>query len=327
MAKISYYYDTETCRYERVKTSKVDVVLNWLGLLSVCIVFGFVISIVRSEYFPSQKEKQLQKENADLLYSVNLLNKEVDNLKGMAKTLQERDDNVYRVVFEAEPIPKQIRTAGAGGRERYQDLIDKNLTHEDLILETVSKIDKLKRQMYVQTKSYDDLFEMALNKKEMWASIPAIRPISDKDLKRFASGYGSRMHPILKVRKMHWGCDFSAPIGTPIYATGDGKVIKAKRNLYTGYGNEVEIDHGFGYVTKYAHLNEFDIRKGQKIKRGQKIGEVGNTGLSVAPHLHYEVIYKGSKLNPTNFFYGDLTPEEYEILLEKASEDTQALGQ
>jgi len=326
MAKISYYYDTETCRYERVKTSKVDVLLNGLGLLSVCILFGFIISIVKSQYFPSQKEKQLQKENTDLLYSVSLLNKEVDNLKTVASTLQERDDNVYRVVFEAEPIPEQIRMAGIGGRERYKDLIDKNLTHEDLILETMSKIDLLKRQMYIQTKSYDQLFELAFNKKEMLASIPAIRPISDKNLKRFASGYGTRMHPILKVKKMHAGCDFSAPVGTPIYATGDGKVVTTNRNL-GGYGNEIEINHGFGYVTKYAHMSKFDVRKGQVVKRGQKIGEVGNTGLSVAPHLHYEVIHNGNKTNPTNYFHGDLTPEEYEILLIKASEENQSLGQ
>ncbi len=325
MAKISYYYDTETCRYERVKTSKVDVVLNGLGLLSVCILFGFIISIVRSEYFPSQKEMQLKKENEDLLFSYNLLNKEVENLKKMMGNLQERDDNVYRVVFEAEPIPEQIRIAGAGGSERYQDLIDRKLSHEDLILGTMDKIERLKRQMYIQTKSYDQLFEMAMNKKEMLASIPAIRPISDQNLKRFASGFGYRIHPILKVRKMHTGCDFSAPVGTPIYATGDGTVVKVQRSL-KGYGHEIEIDHGFGYVTKYAHMSKFDVRKGQKVTRGQKIGEVGNTGMSVAPHLHYEVIKDGRKIDPTNFFHGDLTPEEYEILLRKASEENQSLG-
>ncbi len=325
MAKISYYYDTETCRYERVRTSKVDVILNGLGLLSICILFGFVISIVRSEYFPSQKELQLTKENEDLLFSYNLINKEVEGLKKMMGTLQERDDNVYRVVFEAEPIPEQIRIAGAGGSERYQDLIDRKLTHEELVLSTMSKVDKLKRQMYIQTKSYDQLFEMAMNKKEMLASIPAIRPVSDKNLNRFASGFGIRMHPILKVRKMHTGCDFSAPVGTPIYATGNGKVVKVERSV-TGYGNEIEIDHGFGYITKYAHLSKFNAKLGDVVTRGQKIGEVGNTGMSVAPHLHYEVIYNGVKVDPTNFFHGDLTPEEYEILLKKAAEDNQSLG-
>lgn len=325
MARIKYYYDTETCRYERVKTSHIDVILNGLGLLSVCILFGLLISILRSEYFPSQKEKQLYKENNDLLYSYNLLNKEVEELKGMMQSLQARDDKVYRVVFEADPIPEEIRKAGIGGSRRYQDLIDKKLTHQDLILETMSKIDLLKRRMYIQTTSYDEIFEMALNKKEMLASIPAIRPVSDKDLTRFASGFGMRMHPILKVPRLHAGCDFSAPVGTPIYATGNGKVIKVKRSL-KGYGNEIEVDHGFGYVTKYAHLNKFDVRKGEKVKRGQKIGEVGNTGLSVAPHVHYEVIYNNQKIDPVNFFHGDLTPEQYKILLRKASEKNQSLG-
>ncbi|MCU0392022.1 MAG: M23 family metallopeptidase [Thermoflexibacter sp.] len=324
MARIKYYYDTETCKFEPIKTSTSDIVINFAGFL----IFSLVISIglvsVYVNYFPSEREADLAKENQQLLLKYNILNTEIANVSGMLKSLQERDDKVYRVVFEAEPIPMEIRSAGTGGTEKYRDLLDEKLKREELIVNTLQRLDKLKKQMYIQTKSYDEIFEKAKEKARMLASIPAIQPISNKDLKLFASGFGMRMHPIYKVMKMHTGCDFTAPHGSPVYATGDGVVISSE--AVGGYGNQVEIDHGFGYVTRYAHLSTFKVKKGQKVKRGQKIGEVGSTGVSVSPHLHYEIEHNGIKIDPVNYFFNDLSPAQYEKLLEIAKQERQSMG-
>ncbi|MBX2844300.1 MAG: M23 family metallopeptidase [Flammeovirgaceae bacterium] len=325
MAKIKYYYDTETCRYERVQTSTSDVIVNALGLLFICVIFGIIFSFTYSAYFPSASVQRLKKENNELLYHYNLMNKEISNLDEVLSHLQERDDDIYRSIFEAEPIPMEIRQAGSGGSQKFKDLLDKRLSREDLVISTLQKIDVLKRQMYIQTKSFDEIAQLAKSKKEMISHIPAMQPISNKNLKRLASGYGMRFHPILKIKRMHNGIDFSAPKGTLIYATGDGKVIKLQRSR-KGYGNEIEIDHGFGYVTKYAHLLEFNVRKGQTVKRGQIIGKVGSSGLSVAPHLHYEVIYKNRKVNPVYYFSNDVTDDQYDKLIEIASRENQSLG-
>jgi murein DD-endopeptidase MepM/ murein hydrolase activator NlpD len=325
MARIKYYYDTETCRYERIKKGKWDVFLNSLGFLSVSLVLAVTIVMVSNLYFDSPKEAGLKKENEELRLYYDMMEKDVSRLNEMLAALQDRDDNIYRIIFEAEPIPSTIRQAGVGGTERYKELLEKGLRREDLILSNLQKIDQLKKQMYIQTKSYDDIIRMANDKEQMWASIPAIQPISNQELKRMASGFGMRMHPIYKVRKLHAGCDFSAPRGTPIYATGDGEV-RLVRSQYSGYGKEIEIDHGYGYITKYAHLDKFNVKKGQKVKRGEVIGYVGNTGSSTAPHLHYEVIKDRKKVNPMNFFFQDLNADEYEKLLELASRENQSLG-
>jgi murein DD-endopeptidase MepM/ murein hydrolase activator NlpD len=325
MARIKYYYDTETCRYERIKKGKWDVFLNTLGFLSVSFILAVAIVMVSNLYFDSPKEAMLKKENEELRLYYDMMEKDVSRLSEMLTALQDRDDNIYRIIFEAEPIPSTIRQAGVGGTERYKELLEKGLRREDLILSNLQKIDQLKKQMYIQTKSYDDIIRMANDKEQMWASIPAIQPISNQELKRMASGFGMRMHPIYKVRKLHAGCDFSAPRGTPIYATGDGEV-RLVRSQYSGYGKEIEIDHGYGYITKYAHLDKFNVKKGQKVKRGEVIGYVGNTGSSTAPHLHYEVIKDRKKVNPMNFFFQDLNAGEYEKLLELASRENQSLG-
>lgn len=324
MAKIQYYYDTETCKFEPVKTSNADIVLNLAGFLvfSLFISIGLVTFYVN--YFPSEHEANLVKDNQQLLLKYQVLNKEVSAANQVLRTLQERDDNVYRVVFEAEPIPMEVRSAGTGGTEKYRDLLDERLKHEDIIIGAFQRLDKLRKQMYIQTKSYDELFEKAKEKAKMLASMPAIQPISNKNLTQFASGFGMRMHPIYKVMKMHTGCDFSAPNGTPVYATGDGVVISSE--VSSGYGNQVEIDHGYGYITKYAHLSAFSVRKGQRVKRGQKIGAVGSTGVSVSPHLHYEIMRNGNKIDPVNYFFNDLSPAQYEKLLEIAKQERQSMG-
>lgn len=325
MARIKYYYDTETCRYERIKRGKWDVFLNLLGFTTVSFILAIGIVMISNLYFDSPKEAMLKKENEELRLYYDMMEKDVSRLNEMLTVLQERDDNIYRIIFEAEPIPSTIRQAGIGGTERYKELLEKGLKREELILSNLQKIDQLKKQMYIQTKSYDDIVRMANDKEKMWACIPAIQPINNKELNRMASGYGMRMHPIYKVRKMHTGCDFSAPRGTPIYATGDGE-IRLVRSQYGGYGKEIEIDHGYGYITKYAHMDKFNVKKGQKVKRGEIIGYVGNTGSSTAPHLHYEVIKDKKKVNPMNFFFQDLNAEEYEKLLEFASRENQSLG-
>ena len=323
MTKIRYYYDTETCRYERIQTTKPDLVMNFFGILFAILIIGVSAIYIYITHFPSPKENTLRKENEDLLTSYKLVDKELSKVKKMLTALQERDDNIYRVIYEAEPIPKEIRNAGTGGTQKYKALLNKKLAREDLIISTLNKIEKLKRQMYIQTKSYDEIVNLARNKYDLLASIPAIQPISNKDLKKFASGYGMRFHPILKVKRMHQGCDFSAKKGTPIYATGDGKVVMSRRNR--GYGHFIKIDHGFGYKTHYAHLSRYAVRNRQKVKRGDLIGYVGSTGLSVAPHLHYEVVYNGRKVNPINHFYNDLTPDQYNKLLEMAALENQSL--
>ncbi|MEN8249068.1 MAG: M23 family metallopeptidase [Bacteroidota bacterium] len=327
MARIKYYYDTETCKYERVKVRTWDVVLNLLGFLSIALLIAGGLLWGFTKYFESPKEMVLRKENEELLFHYKILEKEMQTATNMMDNLQERDDNVYRVIFEAEPIPSSIRQAGSGGSERYKELLDANLIQEELIVKDFQAIDLLKRQMYVQTKSYDDIIELALNKEKMMAAIPAIQPIKNKELTRLASGFGMRIHPIYKVKRMHTGIDFSAPRGTPIYATGGGTVKKASVSYRkTGYGNQVEIDHGFGYVTKYAHMQMLAVKKGQKVKRGDLIGYVGSTGGSTAPHCHYEIMKNGKKINPIQYIIQDVTDEEYEKLLELASRENQSLG-
>jgi hypothetical protein len=325
MARLKYYYDTETCKYERIKVRHLDVVLNLLGFLSVSFLIALVIVPFYTSYFQSDREAVLRKENAELRLYYELLNKEMQKTNQMLAALQERDDNVYRVIFEAEPLAASVRTAGVGGVERYRELLEKGIEREELIVAAMRKIDLLKKKMYIQTKSYDEIVNLAKNKEQMVACLPAIQPISNKELTRLASGFGVRIHPIYKVRRMHTGVDFSAPRGTPIYAAGDGVITTVVSNL-GGYGREVQINHGYGYVTLYAHLDNFNVKPGQRVKRGQCIGYVGSTGSSTAPHLHYEVIHNGEKVNPVHFFFNDLKPAEYEKLLELAAVENQSLS-
>ena len=327
MARIKYYYDTETCKYERVKVSTWDVLLNLLGFLTIALLIAAGLLFTFNKYFESPKELSLRKENEELFYHYQVLEQQWQDVNQMITSLQERDDNIYRVIFEAEPISSSIRQAGAGGSEKYKDLLNSNLSQEDLILENFKRIDQLKRQMYIQTKSYDEIIGLAINKEDMMAAIPAIQPVSNVELTRLASGFGKRIHPIYKVKRMHTGLDFSATRGTPVYATGGGHVKKAQMSyLKTGYGNQIEIDHGYGYITKYAHLQLLAVKKGQKVKRGDLIGYVGNTGGSTAPHCHYEIIKNGKKINPIQYIIQDVTDEEYDKLLELASRENQSLG-
>src|SRR5690606_11217242 len=231
----------------------------------------------------------------------------------------------YRVVLGAEPIDQSVRNAGIGGSDRYAEIDEKDMPLKDMIVDLSSKVDRLKRKLYIESKSQDEIVQLAENKEKLYAAIPAIQPISNEQLVALASGFGMRIHPVYKVRKLHTGIDFAAPIGTPIYATADGTVAEVSVR-FSGYGKMIEIDHGFGYRTRYAHMHDFAVRQGQNIKRGELIGYVGDTGLSTAPHLHYEVLRNGTQINPVHYFFNDLTPAEYEKIVELASIENQSLG-
>lgn len=325
MAKIKYYYDTETCKYERVRVKSQDVVLNFLGLTSFIFIMAVGLVLLYNKYFTSPNEVMLQNEVAELEYYYEDLQNEVERINQILGALEKRDDDVYRIVLGAEPIDASIRNAGIGGTDRYSEIREKDFKRRDLVVDLKEKIDKLKRKMYIQSKSYDELLQTAVRKEEMFAAIPAIQPISNQELIRLASGFGWRIHPIYKVKKLHTGIDFSAPIGTPVYATADGEVKNVKVR-FSGYGKFIEIDHGFGYHTRYAHLHDFNVKQGQKVKRGELIAYVGNTGMSTAPHLHYEVLKNGKKINPIHYFFNDLNPKEYEKIIELASIENQSLG-
>jgi murein DD-endopeptidase MepM/ murein hydrolase activator NlpD len=293
-----------------------------LSYLATGLVFATIVIVFAYRYLDSPKERQLLRENENLKIQYEILNKRVELLAAVLEDLQQRDDNIYRVIFEAEPIADNIRKAGFGGVNRYKSL--EGFDNSQLVIEATKKIDRLAKQMYIQSKSFDEVFNLAKNKEAMLASIPAIQPVSNKDLTRVASGFGYRTHPIYKIQHLHTGLDFTAPVGTEIYATGDG-IVKEVNTDSRGYGNHIIISHGFGYETLYAHLSKFNgLKPGQKVKRGEVIGFIGNTGTSTGPHLHYEVIKNGEKINPINFFYNDLTPEEYQKMIELTSQAGQS---
>jgi len=265
--------------------------------------------------FGSPSEKELRKENSMLMAQYNVLSKRLDDALEVLQDVQQRDDNLYRVIFQADPISSDIRKAGYGGTNRYENLM--TLANSELIINTTQKMDLLSKQLYIQSRSFDDVVSLAKSHEDMLRSMPAIQPVSNKNLKKTASGYGMRIDPIYNTRKFHAGMDFSCNIGTDVYATGDGVVEKV--GWQTGYGNTILVDHGFGYKTLYAHLHDFKTKVGKKVVRGEVIGLVGNTGKSTGPHLHYEVHVKGQAVNPINYYYMDLSPEDYEEMIQIAS--------
>lgn len=321
MAKVKYYYDTKTLSYKRIELSVANKLKKILYFLFGSALTGFIMVVIFLQFFDSPKEKILNREIQQLSIQYKIIKNKLEKAEIVLDDLQKRDDNIYRLIFEADPIPKSIRKAGFGGVNRYNDLT--GFKNSELVISTSKKIDQVTKQLYIQSKSFDEIIELAKNKTTMLASIPAIQPVSNKDLSRMASGFGNRIHPIYKTRKFHAGMDFSAKTGTPIYATGDGKISKVKRSR-KGYGNHVVINHGFGYKTLYAHMSKYIVKKRQKVKRGDIIGYVGNTGTSVAPHLHYEVHKDGKKINPVNFYYNDLTPEQFEKMLLISSQSNQS---
>ena len=251
-----------------------------------------------------------------------ILNKKLSQLETVVANVEERDNNIYRVYFEASPIPEEQRYAGFGGVNRYKDL--EGYDNSELIINTTRRLDILTKQTVVQSRSLDEIESLATNKSELISAIPTIQPIKNKDLTRVASGFGYRIDPFTKKRRFHHGMDFTAKRGTPVYASGNG-IVKRADNRSAGYGRHIRIDHGFGYVSLYAHLSKYNVRRGQKVKRGEIIGYVGNTGRSAGPHLHYEILKDKKKINPLNFYYGNLSPKEFEALLTQSKQENQSL--
>jgi murein DD-endopeptidase MepM/ murein hydrolase activator NlpD len=313
MAKHKYKFNSESLSYIRVARSSKEKFYIFLSYFSASVVLAILYFLVFSIFFDSPKEKGLKRQISELKVNYQIVNDELDKIETVLKDLQERDDNIYRTIFEAEPIHSSIREAGYGGSNKYRDL--EKIENSKLVIDVKSRLDKIMKKIYVQSTSYDQLIKLAKNKEDMLASIPAIQPISNKDLKRTASGWGFRIHPIYKIRKFHYGMDFTAPPGTEVYATGDG-VVELTESSMRGYGNSIVINHGFGYKTLYGHLNSFNVKQGQEIHRGDVIGYVGSTGLSTAPHLHYEISKNGEKVNPVNYYFNDLSASEYEKMIE-----------
>lgn len=320
--KVKYQFNTKSLAVEKVQETFWDKLKVFLRIVFAGMVFSVIVLSIGYTFFDSPKEKRLRREIEQYKTQYQIINDRLDILNSVLADIQERDDHIYRVIFEAEPIPRTVREAAFGGADRYSHL--EGFENSRLVSSTMERIDRISRQLYVQSRSYDEVFEMAKNKADMLASIPAIIPIA-RGTERLVSGFGYRIHPIYKSLRMHTGVDFTAPTGTSIYATGNGVVRKAQRDN-SGYGLMVEIDHGYGYTTIYAHLSKINVRVGQTVKRGEVLGQVGNTGLSTAPHLHYEVVRNGKKVNPVNYFYNDLSPEEFEIIFEVASRVNQSLS-
>jgi murein DD-endopeptidase MepM/ murein hydrolase activator NlpD len=322
MAKVKYYYDSDTLSYRKIKLRRRDKFKKMIVFLLASAMLGALMVLGLYQFIEPPKQKVLKRELENMKLHYELLDKKMRQAENVLTGIQKRDNNIYRTYFEANPIPEEQRKAGFGGVNRYKTL--EGFNNSEMIIDATKNLDILSKQLYVQSKSLDEIIELAKDKEKLLASIPAIQPISKQDLTRMASGFGWRLDPFTKARKRHKGMDFTSPKGTPVYATGNGKVIRADKRA-TGYGKHIRIDHGFGYVTLYAHLSKFNVKKGQKVKRGDLIGYVGSTGRSQAPHLHYEVRYNKRQVNPINFYYGDLSPEEYQEMLKIASQEGQSL--
>ena len=315
MRKVYYIYNPKTRPYDRIYPTMRQRVLSYLRRLFVGMGLGAGSFLLLLWVFGSPSEKDLRVENSRLLSQYQILSSRLDEAQSVMLRLQQRDDNLYRVMMQADPVPEELRSASYRRTNRYEELQD--LASADLVINTTQQMDRLSREIYIQSKSFDEVVELCKKHDDMLASIPAIQPVSNKNLKQTASGYGTRIDPIYKTVKFHAGMDFSANVGTPVYATGNGKVVKAG---WEGlYGNCIDIDHGFGYVTKYAHLSKIKVRAGQQVMRGEIIGEVGSTGKSTGPHLHYEVHVKGQIVNPVNYYFMDLSADDYDKMVEIAA--------
>lgn len=321
MPRTKYKFNPESLSFDKVSLGIKELLLRFLAYFTGSVIIALVYWVVFASFFDSPKEKALKREVEQLTIQYDLIHREMGNIENVLKGLQQTDDNLYRTIFEAEPIPTTLRDGGEGGVNRYESL--EGYTNSSLVIETANRLDRIRKKVYIQSKSFDELKELALNKEEMLKAVPAILPISNKDLKRTASGFGLRVHPIYKITKFHYGMDFTAPAGTDVYATGNGTVI-SRISSQRGFGKHVIIDHGFGYISIYAHLSDFNVRVRQEVQRGDVIGYVGNTGTSVANHLHYEIKLNGVNVDPVNYYFEDLSPEEYERICEIASKTGQS---
>jgi murein DD-endopeptidase MepM/ murein hydrolase activator NlpD len=321
MPRTKYKFNPDSLSFDKIRLGLGELLLRSLAYFTGSVIIAVIYWVIFAAFFDSPKEKALEREVQQLTIQYDLINREMGNVESVLDDLQKTDDNLYRTIFEAEPIPATLRDGGVGGVNRYKSL--EGYRNSNLVIETAIRLDKIRKKVYVQSKSFDDLIILSRNKEEMLRSVPAIIPVSSKDLTRIASGFGLRIHPIYKIIKFHYGMDFTAPAGTDIYATGNG-VVESVQTSQRGLGKNIVIDHGYGYSSTYAHLSNFNVRVGQKVQRGDVIGFVGNTGTSIANHLHYEIRLNGVNVDPVNYYFEDLTPAEYERVIEIASKTGQS---
>ena len=321
MPRTKYKFNPESLSFDKIRLGIGEILMRFLAYFIGSVLIAVVYWIIFAAFFDSPKEKALEREVQQLTIQYDLINREMGEIEGVLDDLQKTDDNLYRTIFEAEPIPATLREGGVGGVNRYKSL--EGYRNSNLVIETAGRLDKIRKKVYLQSKSFDDLISLARNKEDMLRSVPAIIPISGKDLTRVASGFGLRIHPIYKIIKFHSGMDFTAPAGTDVYASGNG-IVAVVQSSQRGLGKNIVIDHGFGYSSIYAHLSNFNVRVGQKVQRGDVIGYVGNTGTSIANHLHYEIRLNGANVDPVNYYFEDLSPAEYERVIEIASKTGQS---
>ncbi len=321
MKKIKYYYNTNTLRYEKLETPLRVKLLRIFGFIAAALVTAGLISYVAFQFIGSPKEKILQQQNEGLRDNYRQLKDRIESIQAQMQELEKRDNNVYRAIFEASPIPDSARAKELENKLEIATI--QKLRDNQLVAAIDHTLDNLASRLAAQKKSYDEVEELVKNKEQLLSHTPAIQPVSNKDLNRIASGFGYRIDPVYKTTKFHAGLDFSAPQGTPIYATADGTITTAG-STGNGYGNHVVIQHGYGYETLYGHMVRVKVRSGQTVKRGEVIGWVGSTGKSTGPHCHYEVHKNGEKIDPVYFFYNDLTPEQFDMLLKKAAASNQS---
>ncbi len=324
MSKVKYYYDPDTLSYRKIEPKKSRRYRNIGFFLLGSALFGLfgLILLLNTNIVNTPRELSLSREVKNYELQFELLNKKMQQIEEVLANIEDRDNNIYRLYFEANPIPEEQRRAGFGGINRYKSL--EGFNNSQMIIATTKRLDIIKKQMAIQSKSLEEIAVLAKEKEKLLAAIPAIQPINNEDLTRMASGFGWRSDPFTKARKMHRGMDFTAPKGTPVYASGDGKVVRADNNS-SGYGKHIRIDHGYGYLSLYAHLSKYNVKRRQKVKRGDLIGFVGSTGRSEAPHLHYEVRKDKQHINPINFYYGNLTLKEFQNMLKYANQENQSL--
>lgn len=321
MKKIKYFYNTNTLRYEKLETPLRVKLLRVLGFISAAIVTAIIIVSIAYRYFPSANEKRLMQQNEELTNRLVVIYEQTRKLNEQMAVLEKKDNEVYRAIFEANPIPDSARAKEIELQKELQLVM--GMRSDELERSINSSISNLSQRLDIQEQSYAQITNFIKNKEDLLASTPAIQPLSNKDLKRVASGFGYRIDPVYKTVKFHQGLDFTAPTGTPIYASANG-VVKTAGNLGTGYGIHVVINHGYGYQTLYGHMVKVKVRPGQRVVRGEIIGYVGNTGKSTGPHCHYEVHKNGRPLDPVYFFHNDLTPEQFDRILKMASVGNQS---
>lgn len=325
MKRNKYVYNPHTLQFEETKLTAKQVMLRGVAIVSGVICTSVLLIFILSALYTSPKEKSLQRELNQMSMQYDLISNDVNELAGELNAIQEKDANIHRVILGMDPIDENVWNGGKGGAPRYDYITNFGNTGK-VIKESLSKVDKLKLQLELQKNSLESIEKLADNRKEKLVSIPSIKPVSEDKLKRNIhrlSGFGYRIHPIHGVKKFHNGIDFTAPKGTNIISSGNGKVIRVESKK-RGYGKNIIVDHGYGYTTLYGHLSQIDVKVGDKVTRGQVIGKVGTTGTSTAPHLHYEVRINGKAVNPIDYCMDGLSPEEYQILVQRAAEENQS---